>query len=127
MKFLLRVLINAAALYAAVQLLSGHIVMENNQWYAYLVLGLIFGLVNALLKPIVMIASCPVVILTLGLGTLLVNTLLFLIAGWIGQAFNYGFTIPTNGFWYAFLGALIVSIISFILSRFLINDRKDRN
>ena len=120
MKFILRVLINAVALFAAVQLLSGRIIMENNQWYAYLVLGLIFGLVNALIKPIVMIASCPLQILTLGLGTLLVNTLMFMIVGWIGQGFGFGFTIPVNQFWNAFLGAMIVSIISFILSRFLI-------
>jgi len=120
MKFILRVLINAVALFAAVQLLSGRIIMENNQWYAYLVLGLIFGLVNALIKPIIMVASCPLQILTLGLSTLLINTLMFLIVGWIGQGFGFGFTIPVNQFWNAFLGAMIVSIISFILSRFLI-------
>lgn len=120
MKFILRVLINAVALFAAVQLLSGRIIMENNQWYAYLVLGLIFGLVNALIKPIIMVASCPLQILTLGLGTLLVNTLMFLIVGWIGQGFGFGLSIPVNQFWNAFLGAMIVSIISFILSRFLI-------
>lgn len=123
MKFILRVLINAVSLYAAVQILSGHIVMQNGEWYAYLVLGLIFGLVNALLKPIVMVASCPVQILTLGLGTLLVNTLMFLVVGWIGQSFNFGFNIPTQPFWYAFLGALIVSVVSFILSRFLISRK----
>jgi putative membrane protein len=124
MKFILRVLINAVSLYAAVQLLSGHIVMQNNQWYAFVILGLIFGLVNALIKPVLMIASCPLQIITLGLGTLLVNTVLFLIAGAIGKAFNYGFSIPQNQFWYAFLGALIVSVISFILSRFLIGKKK---
>ncbi len=124
MKFLLRVLINAVSLYAAVQLLSGHIVMQNNQWYAFVILGLIFGLVNALIKPVLMIASCPLQIITLGLGTLLVNTVLFLIVGAIGKAFNYGFSIPQSTFWYAFLGALIVSVISFILSRFLISKAK---
>jgi len=126
MKFILRVLINAIALFAAVQLLSGRIIMENNQWYAYLVLGLIFGLVNALIKPIIMVASCPLQILTLGLGTLLVNTLMFLIVGWIGNGFGFGFTIPTNAFWNAFLGAMIVSIISFILSRFLITRNTNK-
>jgi putative membrane protein len=119
-------MINAVALFAAVQLLSGRIIMENDQWYAYLVLGLIFGLVNALIKPIVMFASCPLVILTLGLGTLLVNTLMFLIVGWIGDGFGYGFTIPVNQFWNAFLGAMIVSIISFILSRFLITRKSNK-
>jgi len=123
-KFLLRVIINAVSLYAAVALLSGHIIMQNNQWYAFLVLGLIFGLINALIRPILMVASCPILILTLGLGTLLINTLLFLIAGWIGQAFQMGFVIPSQTFLYAFLGALIVSVVSFVLSRFLVDDKK---
>jgi putative membrane protein len=122
-KFLLRVIINAVSLYAAVALLSGHIIMQNNQWYAFLVLGLIFGIVNALLRPLLMVASCPLLILTLGLGTLIVNTLLFLIAGWIGQVFQMGFVIPSQSFWYAFLGALIVSVVSFILSRFLVDEK----
>jgi Predicted membrane protein len=124
-KFLLRVIINAVSLYAAVALLSGHIIMQNNQWYAYLALGLIFGLINALLRPLLMVASCPLLILTLGLGTLIVNTVLFLIAGWIGQAFQMGFVIPTQSFWYAFLGALIVSVVSFILSRFLVDEKNN--
>lgn len=80
-------------------------------------LALIFGVVNALLKPLLMVVSCPLIILSLGLGTLLVNTVLFLIAGWVGTQFNVGFTV--DSFWYAFLGALIVSVVSFILSRFL--------
>jgi putative membrane protein len=124
-KFLLRVIINAVSLYAAVALLSGHILMENNQWYAYLALGLIFGLVNALIRPVLMVASCPLLIVTLGLGTLLVNTILFLIAGAIGRAFQVGFIIPNQQFWYAFLGAIIVSIVSFVLSRFLVDDKKN--
>lgn len=123
-KFLLRVIINAVSLYAAVALLSGHIIMQNNQWYAFLVLGLIFGVINALIRPILMVASCPILILTLGLGTLLINTLLFLIAGWVGQAFQMGFVIPDQTFLYAFLGALIVSVASFVLSRFLVDDKK---
>ena len=122
-KFLLRVIINAVSLYAAVALFSGHIIMQNNQWYAYLVLGLIFGIVNALIRPVLMVASCPLLILTLGLGTLIVNTLLFLIAGWIGQAFQMGFVIPDQKFLYAFLGALVVSVVSFVLSRFLVDDK----
>lgn len=115
--FLLRVLINAGALYLAVWLLRPHIIMQNDAWYAYIVLGLIFGLVNVLIKPVVMFASCPLIILTLGLGTLLVNTLLFLLTGWLGTVVNFGFIIPQNGFLYAFLGALIVSFVSFIGTR----------
>jgi putative membrane protein len=117
--FILRVLINAGALFLAVWLLRPHILMENDIWYAFVILPLIFGLVNAFLKPLLMVLSCPLIILTLGLGTLVVNTLLFLITGWLGTVINFGFVIPENTFWYAFLGALIVSIASFIGTRIL--------
>ena len=123
-KFIVRVLVNAVALYAAVQLLSDNIIMQNNAWYAYVILGLIFGLVNALIKPVVSVASCPMYVLTLGLWTLVVNTVMFLLAGWIGKAFNFGFTIPVNTIWYAFLAAVIVSVVSFILNRLLVNEKK---
>ena len=118
-KFLIRLLINAAALYLAIRVLQPHIVMQNEAWYAYLVLALIFGLVNVLIKPLLMVASCPLLILTLGLGTLLVNTALFLLAGWLGTVINIGFVIPENRYLYAFFGALIVSAVSFILNRVL--------
>lgn len=118
-KFLMRVIINAAGLWLAVTLLNPHIQMQNTVWYAYLILGLIFGLVNALIRPVLMAVSCPVIVLTLGLGTLIINTLMFMLAGWIGKQFSYGFTIPSEPFLYAFLGALIVSVVSLILSRFL--------
>lgn len=124
-KFLTRLLINAGALYLAVLILSPHIVMENDRWWVFLVLALIFGLVNALIRPLLMFVSCPLIVLTLGLGTLLINTILFLFVGWLGSQIRLGFTITDNRFWYAFLGALIVSVISFILSRFLGLERKE--
>ncbi len=126
MKTILKILINAAGLYFAVWLLRPHIVMQNEAWYAFVVLGLIFGIVNAVIKPLVMFASCPLIILTLGLGTLIVNTLLFLLSGWLGTVINIGFTIPENKFLYAFLGALIVSAVSFILNGILGTNRKNR-
>ena len=116
-KFIIRVLINAGALFLAVYLLQPHIIMQSNAWYAYLVLGLIFGLVNALIRPLLMVVSCPLIVLTLGLGTLLVNTAMFLLSGWFGRFINIGFTITDNRFLYAFLGALIVSLVSFLLNR----------
>jgi putative membrane protein len=121
-RFLVRILINAGALYLAVLILQPNIKMENTHWYVYLGLALIFGLVNALIKPILMIVSCPLIVLTLGLGTLLVNTALFLLVGNLGTILGIGFTIPSQPFYYAFLGALIVSVVSFILSLFF-----DRN
>jgi len=123
-RFIIRVLINAAGLYLAVMLLSPHIQLQNNAWYAYLILGLIFGLVNALIRPILMVVSCPLLILTLGLGTLIINTLMFMLVGYLGEQVNFGFSIPTDKFLYAFLGALIVSVVSFILSRFLVHNNR---
>ncbi len=123
-KFLLRLIINAGALYLAVLLLSPHIVMQNERWWSFLVLALIFGLVNALIRPILMVASCPLIVLTLGLGTLIINALMFLLVGWLGNQLQLGFSIPDNRFWYAFLGALIVSVVSFILSRILGVEKK---
>lgn len=118
--FFWKVLINAGALYLAIWLLRPNIVMQENAWYAYIVLGLIFGLVNTLIKPIVIFVSCPLILLTLGLGTLLVNTVLFLLTGWLGTVVNSGFVIPENSLWYAFLGALIVSFVSFIGNRIFV-------
>jgi putative membrane protein len=63
------------------------------------------------------VVGCPIIILTLGLGSLLINTLLFYLAGVIGSNFGVGFTV--SGFWPAFFGALIVSVVSFILSMLL--------
>ncbi|MEJ5201514.1 MAG: phage holin family protein [Anaerolineales bacterium] len=117
-KFLLRLLINAIALYAAIALLNGRgITPQSENWISLLWLALIFGIVNAILRPILVVVGCPIIILTLGLGSLLINTLLFYLAGVIGSNFGVGFTV--SGFWPAFFGALIVSVVSFILSMLL--------
>jgi len=113
-RFLIKVLINAVAVYAAVALLSPHIMAQSNDYIAYLLLGLIFGLVNAILRPLAMLLTCPLILLTLGLGTLLVNTVMFLLTGWIGVQYGVGFTVENFG--YAFLGALIVSVVSLVLN-----------
>jgi putative membrane protein len=122
-KFLLRLLINAVALYSAVYLVDG-IRLQNNSWLAILILALIFGLVNALLRPVLKALTCPLILLTLGLFTLVLNTFLFYLTGQIGQAFGVGFTV--DGFWPAFWGALIVSVVSVVLSLILKDELKGR-
>lgn len=117
MRFIIRLLINAVGFYAAVYLLGGtYIFPESTNWTSFLWLALIFGLVNAIIRPLLMVVSCPIIILTLGLGTLLINTAMFWLAGVIGTQFGVGFTV--NGFVGAFLGALVVSVVSFVLSLF---------
>lgn len=114
-KILIRLAINAVALYAAVAIMAGNgITPQSENWLSFVWLALIFGLVNAIIRPILVVMSCPLIVLTLGLGTLLINTLMFFLAGRIGAQFGIGFTI--DGFWPAFLGAFIVSAVSFILT-----------
>jgi len=125
MKLIIRWGINAVALYAAIALLPSRILYQSN-WVGVIWLALIFGLVNALLRPLLKLLSCPLIILTLGLFTLLINTFLFWLTGQIGQVFHVGFTVATPQFWNAFLGGLIVSVISILLSLILRDELKDR-
>jgi putative membrane protein len=114
-KLIIRWAINVVALYAAIAIMNGHgITPQSTNWLSFIWLALIFGLVNALLRPLLTFLTCPLIILTLGLGTLLINTLLFYLSGQIGNAFQVGFTV--DSFLPAFLGALILSVISFILN-----------
>ena len=120
-RLLMRWAINAVAIWAAIRLVPG-IVPTENSVEAMIVIALIFGLVNAIIRPIVALLTCPLIILTLGLGTLLINTAMFWLAGDIGKQFGFGFTV--DGFWPAFLGALVVSIVSMVLSSVLGTDRR---
>ncbi|HZU85979.1 MAG TPA: phage holin family protein, partial [Anaerolineaceae bacterium] len=83
-KFLLRVLINAFALFIAVKLVN--IEMQNESVWAFLILGLFFGIANTVLKPVLMVLGCTFVVLTLGLFTLVINTFLFALVGAIGHS-----------------------------------------
>jgi putative membrane protein len=123
---IIRLVINAIALYAAVAVLNGHgINAQNDNWLSIFFLAIVFGLVNALLRPLLIVLSCPLLILTLGLGTILINAVLFYLTGVIGTQFGIGFTV--DGFLPALLGAIIVSVVSFILSIFLREDHHNHN
>ena len=124
-KLIIRWGINAVALYAAIYLLAGRgINPQFTNWYEIIWLALIFGLVNAVIRPLLTVLSCPMLLLTLGLGSLLINTLMFYLTGLIGTQFGVGFTV--DGFWPAFLGGLIVSIVSFVLSLLFNSELKGR-
>jgi putative membrane protein len=120
-RLILRWAINAVAIWAAITLVPG-IQPTAAGWLPIVVLAIIFGLLNALLRPLLTFLTCPFIILTLGLGTLLINTLLFWLTGLIGLQFGYGFTV--DGFWPAFLGALVVTIVSVVLTMLVGDDRR---
>ncbi len=121
-KFLIRLLINAVALYAAVAIVPGISPLPGTSWISYLGLALIFGLLNAVVRPLLKFLTCPLIILTLGLFTLVINTLMFWLTGLIGLNFGIGFTV--DGFWPAFLGGLIVSLVSVVLTAFVKEDKR---
>ncbi len=111
-KFILRWVINAVAFFLAIRFVPG--IALHSGLLGVVWLALIFGLVNAFLRPLLKLLTCPLIILTLGLFTLLINTFLFWLTGQIGQLF--GIQITINGFWPAFLGGLVVSVVSVVLT-----------
>lgn len=123
-KFILRWAINAVALYFAVLLLPG--IDLASAPTSILWLALIFGLVNALVRPLISILTCPLIILTLGLFTLVINTFMFWLTSVIGQSFGIALTITDPVWWNAFLGGLVVSIVSVVLTLILKDELKGR-
>jgi putative membrane protein len=115
--FLLRVLLNAVGLWVAVAIVHGVEVTATTttgKVATYLVVGLIIGVINAFLRPIVTVLSCPLVLLTLGLFALVVNALMFWLSAAISD--NAGIPFDVDGFRAAFWGALVVSLVSWVLS-----------
>jgi putative membrane protein len=123
-RFILRWAINAAALYAAIAILPGVDLPAGASWLSLIWLALIFGLVNALFRSLLKFLTCPLILLTLGLFVLVINTLLFALTGWIGGQFGVGFILADPWFWNAFLGGLIVSLISLVLTGILKDELK---
>ena len=123
-KFILRLCINAIALYLAALLLPG--IALNGEPVSILWLALIFGLVNALLRPLISILTCPLIILTLGLFTLVINTFLFWLTSVIGQSFGIMLSISDPVWWNAFLGGLVVSVVSVVLTLILKDELKGK-
>lgn len=119
LKLLLRWLITALALLAAAWLVPG-IEVRGTAWVAYAVMAVVLGLVNAIIRPVLKLLTCPLIILTLGLFTLVINGLTLLLAARIAEAFGIGFYV--RGFVPAFLGALIVSVVSMVLGAFIKED-----
>lgn len=118
MGFVARVIVNGVAIWLATVLLSGLEVVGGattaERVGVFLLIGLVFGLVNAIVKPIVAVLSIPLYILTLGLFTLVVNALMLMLTAWITEQTSWGLRIDNFGT--AVIGALIVSVVSLVLS-----------
>ncbi|HOC22032.1 MAG: phage holin family protein [Chloroflexi bacterium] len=123
MKLLIRWAISAFSIYVADWLVSG-IRVENDGWWLYAVMAVILGLVNAFIRPILKLLTCPLIILTLGLFTLVINGLSLWAAAGLANVFGVGFFV--DGFWSAFFGALIISIVSVLLNTFVKDQDKEK-
>src|SRR5918996_4202080 len=118
MKFLIRLLITAAALWAAVELVPG--IDHRGPWLNLLGVALVFGVVNAVIRPLLLMLTCPLVLVTLGLFIFVLNALMLWLTGALSQALNLGFAV--TGFLPALLGGLVVGLVSTALN-ILVGDK----
>ncbi|HTV55290.1 MAG TPA: phage holin family protein [Terriglobia bacterium] len=122
MKLILRWLVVSFALFVAARIVPG-IDVARNSWTLFAVMAVVLGLVNAIVRPVLRLLSCPLILLTLGLFLLIINGFTLWIASWIAvHLLRVGFYV--RGFWPAFWGALVVSIVSFFMN-LLIREGRD--
>lgn len=123
MPFLIRWLVNAAALWVATQFVPG--VSYSGGPLPLLAVALVFGVVNAVIRPVARLLTFPLIILTLGLFALVINGLMLMLTSALSSALGLGFHV--GGFWAAFWGALVVSLVSTLLSLFIRDSRREED
>ena len=118
-KLIIRLVINAAALWVAAQVVPGIHLGEGPEVAvtSLLLVALIFGLTNALIKPVVKLVTCPAYILTLGLFTFIVNALMLQLTAWLSNG-----TLTIDRFLDAIFGGIVISIVSTLLSLFVADE-----
>jgi len=119
---ILRWLITAAAVWAAAHFVPG--IHYTGGIRTLLVVALVMGLVNALVRPIVKKLACGVIVLTLGLALFVINALMLLLTGYVAQRFGYDFRV--DGFVPALVGSVVISLVSWVLSMLLVDGDDDR-
>lgn len=119
MRFFVRLIINAAALWVATRLVPG--VTYVGGWAPLLGVALVFGFVNAIVRPVLKLLTFPIVFLTLGLFVLVINGFMLWLTSALSEALALNFHV--SGFWAAFWGAVVVSLVSMLLSIVADEDR----
>lgn len=123
MPFVVRLLVNAAALWVATRLVPG--VTYEGGALPLLGVAMVFGVVNAFLRPVAKVLTFPLIIVTLGIFALVVNGLMLWLTSSLSSALGLGFHV--GGFWAAFRGGLVVSIVSTVLSMLVAEPRERRD
>jgi putative membrane protein len=128
MGFFIRTIVTAIALWVATIIVDGIEVTGSSKFVNVLtlvVVAIIFGLVNAILKPLIKLFGCIFYIITLGLIALVVNALLFLLVNWLAGLLNLPFHV--DGFWDAFWGAIIVGVVSWLINLIIPDPKPGEN
>jgi putative membrane protein len=125
MHLVVRWLINAIALLAAAFVVPGiHLSSSGrpgfNEWVTLAIVAAIFGVINAIIRPVVVVLTLPLTLVTLGLFMFVINALMLMLTGRIARAFDLAFRV--DGFGSALLGALVIAVVSFILGRVLASE-----
>ena len=115
---LIRWIILAIAIAVTAWLMPG-VQIHDNFWVSLIIIAAVYGLVNAIIRPIIMLFTCPLIILTLGLFTLVINALMLSLTDWLLPNL-----LTVDGFWTTFFAALIISIVSGLLGMFVHDDNK---
>ena len=117
MRLLVRLVVGAVALDVAAWLIDGISIgpgTTGERVLTLLFVSVIFGLVNLIVRPIARLISIPLLILTLGLFTFVINALMLLLTAWIADQFDLAFEV--DGFWSALLGAVVISVVTFVIN-----------
>jgi putative membrane protein len=121
MKFFMRIVVTAISLWVATRLVSG-ITFQGN-WIGLAGVALVFGVLNSFVRPVLTFLAFPLLILTLGLFTFVLNAVMMLLTSALASKFGIDFHVA--GFRAAFWGAIVVSIVSFLLSMFLPDEERE--
>lgn len=121
MRFVMRIVVTAIALWAATRLVSG--ITFHGNWLGLAGVALVFGVLNSFVRPILTFLAFPLLIVTLGLFTFVLNAVMLLLTSALSSKFGIDFHVA--GFWPAFWGAIVIGIVSFLLSMFVRDDERD--
>jgi putative membrane protein len=109
---LIKWLINTIAIMLAIEWVPG--IVYSGAWWGILIVGAVFGLINTYIRPFVKLFALPLLILSLGLFTFVINAFMLMLTSWLSGKFSLGFHV--EGFKAAFWGALVISLVSLVLS-----------
>lgn len=119
-RYFIKWIINTIAIMLAIRYVPG--IVFSGEWWGILLVGLLFGLVNTFIRPFIKLFTLPLLIASLGLFTFVINAMMLSITSWLSGKFHLGFQV--EGFKAAFLGALLISIASMVLSILVPSDDK---